>query len=163
MIDAGAGISSPRTFFLIALDKICYKFKIKLMDDIKPILKEYTEEVKRHINVLKEDFDSRIQIISEQYDSINEKLDSHGKKLDSHGNRLGSIEEKLDSHDNRLGSIEEKLDSHTEMIGGMKEDITVIKMDIKFIKNSLKRKSDIEEFEILEKRVAVLESKLKIA
>ena len=49
------------------------------MSDINPILKEYTEEVKRHMSVLKEDFDSTVQTIAEQYDSIDEKLDSHGR------------------------------------------------------------------------------------
>ena len=132
------------------------------MSDINPILKEYTEEVKRHISVLKKDFDRTVQTVAEQYNSIDEKLDSHGKKLDSHGKRLDSIDEKLDSHGKRLDSIDEKLDSHTEMIDGIKEDITVIKMDTEFVKNSLKKKVDAEEFEILEKRVGFLESKLKM-
>ena len=112
------------------------------MEDIQSILKEYTEEVKRHIDVMREDFDSKVQLIAEQYDSIDKKLMSH---------------------DQRLGSIEEKLDFHSEMIGEMKEDITVIKMDIEFIKNSLKKKVDLEEFEALEKRVTLLESKVKPA
>jgi len=34
-----------------------------------------------------------------------------------------------------------------------------MKKDIEFIKNSLKRKVDIEEFEALEKRIVILESK----
>ena len=133
------------------------------MSDINPILKEYTEEVKRHISVLKKDFDRTVQTVAEQYNSIDEKLDSHGKKLDSHGKRLDSIDEKLDSHGKRLDSIDEKLDSHTEMIDGIKEDITVIKMDTEFVKNSLKKKVDAEEFEILEKRVGVLEAKFRMA
>jgi septation ring formation regulator EzrA len=133
------------------------------MDDIKPILKEYTEEVKRHMSVLEEGFKNSVHIIAEQYDSINEKLDSHGKKLDSHDKRFSSIDDKLDSHDKKLSSIDEKLDSHTEMIGEMKEDIIVIKMDMDFVKNSLKKKVDAEEFEILEKRVGVLESKTRMA
>ena len=52
---------------------------------------------------------------------------------------------------------------YIEMIGKIKEDITVIKTDMDFVKNSLKRKLDIDDFETLERRVAVLESKLKSA
>ncbi|MFZ2603500.1 MAG: hypothetical protein WAX79_05830, partial [Candidatus Omnitrophota bacterium] len=65
--------------------------------------------------------------------------------------------------------------SHTEMIGstaidvetlkGMTakntENIEIIKSDIEFIKNSLKKKVDIDEFAFLEKRVVLLERKLQ--
>jgi peptidoglycan hydrolase CwlO-like protein len=96
------------------------------MEDLKSILKEYTEEVKRHISILKEDVDGRVQTIGEQY-----------------------------------GSIDKKLDSHAEAITEVKEDIAIIKMDIEFIKAGIKQKVDVEEFSALEKRVAILESKLK--
>ncbi|WP_179293931.1 hypothetical protein [Candidatus Methanoperedens nitratireducens] len=43
----------------------------------------------------------------------------------------------------------------------MKEDIGIMKTDMEFIKNSLKRKVDIDEFSVLEKRVAALESKVR--
>ncbi len=58
-------------------------------------------------------------------------------------------------------SIKETLNSHTEMIGSMKEDIGIMKVDMEFIKNSLKRKVDIDEFSVLEKRVSALESKVR--
>jgi hypothetical protein len=57
--------------------------------------------------------------------------------------------------------FKETLDYHTEMIRSMKEDIGIIKTDMEFVKNSLKRKVDIEEFSALEKRVAALESKVR--
>jgi len=47
------------------------------------------------------------------------------------------------------------------MIVSMKEDIEITKVDVEFIKNSLKRKVDVDEFSVLEKRVAALESKVK--
>lgn len=53
-----------------------------------------------------------------------------------------------------------KLDSHTEMIGGVMINIERIKTDVEFIKSSLKKKVDAEEFEALEKRVMFLESKI---
>lgn len=103
------------------------------MEEVKEILKEYNNDIKRHIDVLKEDFDSKVVLIGEQYISIQGKLDSHT----------------------------EKLDFHTEMIGSMKVDIEIIKSDIEIIKNSLKKKVDIEDFEVLEGRVRILESKVK--
>jgi len=94
------------------------------MEDIKILLKEHTEEIKRHMNVLREDFDGKVKLIAEQY-----------------------------------ASIEEVLGSHTKIIVSIKEDIEIMKVDIEFIKNSLKKKVDIEEFEALEKRISILESK----
>lgn len=94
------------------------------MEDIKTLLKEQEERIKRHIDVLKEDFDSKVVLLIEQYNSIKERLDSH-----------------------------------SEMIASIKEDIEIMKVDVAFIKNSLKKKVDIEEFEALERRVAILEAK----
>ena len=107
--------------------------------DIRKITDKITDEVKRHIDVLKEDFDSKVQLIAEQYASIREALDFHTKTLDSHTKIL---------------------DSHTGMIVSMKEDIEIMKVDVQFIKGSLKKKVDMEEFETLARRVAILEAKL---
>jgi len=96
------------------------------MEDIKSLLRVQTEEIKKHINVLKEDFDSKVSLIAEQY-----------------------------------SSIKARLDSHSEMIASIKEDIEIMKVDVEFIKNSLKKKVDLEEFEALERRVIVLEAKYR--
>ncbi len=93
---------------------------------LKQILKEQSDDFKRHVDTLAEDFHSQVKLIGEQY-----------------------------------SSIKETLDSHTEMIVSMKEDIEITKVDVEFIKNSLKRKIDVDEFSILEKRVAALESKVR--
>jgi len=108
--------------------------------DIKKITNEVSNEVKRYIGILKEDFDSKIQLIAEQHASIKETLDLHTRILESHS---------------------QTLDSHTEMIAGMKEDIEIMKVDVQFIKGSLKQKVDVEEFEALARRVAILEAKMK--
>lgn len=47
------------------------------------------------------------------------------------------------------------------MIVSLKEDMDIVKTDMEFVKNSLKRKVDIEEFSVLEKRVSALESKVR--
>jgi len=41
----------------------------------------------------------------------------------------------------------------------VKEDIEVIKTDIEFIKDGLRKKMDYDEFNALERRVALLESR----
>ncbi|MCD5396207.1 MAG: hypothetical protein LR000_00830 [Candidatus Pacebacteria bacterium] len=121
--------------------------------EIDKILNRYTKEVKRHIDVLKEDFDSKVQLIAEQHDSIQRTLDSHSKILQSHSQLLEHHSQLLEHHS-------QILDSHTEMIASMKEDIEIMKVDISFIKNSLKQKVDVEEFQALERRVALLEAKI---
>lgn len=61
----------------------------------------------------------------------------------------------------QYSSLKETLDHNTEMTASTKEDVEIIKMDIEFIKNSLKKKVDAEEFSVLEKRVAFLEAKVR--
>ncbi|MCL4437726.1 hypothetical protein M1513_01660 [Patescibacteria group bacterium] len=46
------------------------------------------------------------------------------------------------------------------MIGQIMVDLAINKEDVEFIKNSLKKKIDVEEFSTLEKRVILLEKKL---
>jgi len=55
--------------------------------------------------------------------------------------------------------IKKTLNSHTEMIASVKEDVEIMKIDIAFIKSGLRQKVDVEEFNVLEKRVAILEAK----
>jgi hypothetical protein len=59
-------------------------------------------------------------------------------------------------------SHNDKLDAVMEMVAQNTEDIAIMKTDLSFIKQNLKRKVDIDEFEVLEKRVLFLENKLKI-
>ncbi len=58
-----------------------------------------------------------------------------------------------------FSGIEDQLVAIREMVAKNTEDIEIIKMDIQFIKQELKHKVDRDEFEALEKRVALLESK----
>lgn len=57
--------------------------------------------------------------------------------------------------------INESLTAIREMVAKNTEDITIIKSDISFIKQELKAKVDLDEFAALEKRVILLENKLK--
>jgi len=134
-------------------------------EDIKKIIKE----VNRHQNILYEKFHGEVKVIAEQYTDIKNTLDEHTEILDSHTEMIGSmktdikiIKDNLDEHTRILGEHTRMLGEHTEMIGSMKTDIEIIKTNIEFIKNSLKRKVDLEEFETLEKRVRLLESRIKV-
>ena len=59
-----------------------------------------------------------------------------------------------------IGGIQEQLVILREMVAKNTEDIVMIKMNMEIIKNSLRKKVDFEEFEVLTKRVALLESKI---
>jgi dynactin complex subunit len=58
-----------------------------------------------------------------------------------------------------ISDLQKQLVSLREMVAKNTEDIEIIKMDVSFIKNGLKRKVDLEEFTALEKRVALLEKR----
>lgn len=90
----------------------------------------------RHLGVLIERVDDNVKLVAEQYGNVKKDTNSIKKTLDSHTGML---------------------DSHTEMIGKIMVNSAITKEDIEFIKNSLKKKIDIEEFAALERRVALLE------
>ncbi len=98
------------------------------------------KEIKRHFDVVIEDVKGEIKIIAEQYTDVKKTLNSHTELLNSHT---------------------ELLNSHTEMIGSMAEDIAVIKTDVEFIKSALKKKVDYDEFAALERRMSLVESKIR--
>lgn len=138
--------------------------------NITKILKEYNADIKRHMSVLSEDFQSKIQIIVEQYGDIKNTLDSHTKILESHT-------EILESHTEMIASIKEdvevmKIDladtkKDVEVMKGdiasTKADVEIIKTDIGFIKGDLKKKVDHDEFLTLERRMKLTESKMRMA
>jgi len=94
-------------------------------DKIDKKVDEKVDELKRHFEVVREDFDEKVGLITEQY---------------------GAIMEKLGNHEQRLTSIEKNME--------------IVKVDIVFIKNGLKKKVDVEEFSALENRVAILEARV---
>ena len=90
-----------------------------------------TPAKERGIGVILESLDGKISLVAEQYGDIKTTLDAHTKTLAL----------------------------HTEMIGALTIDMAIVKEDVEFIKNSLKRKVDVEEFAALERRVALLEKR----
>lgn len=89
-------------------------------------------------------------------------LKKQTEEIKRHNNVLyEKFEEKIDIVSEGWETTKEKVDSTFEMVGDMKIDLEVVKSDIAFIKNSLKQKVDKDEFISLEKRVILLENKLK--
>ena len=87
---------------------------------------------------LLEHINDKVTLIAEQYTDLNKKSDKMDKKFDTLRNRLDHV---------------------VDMVGSVKEDVEVIKMDIEFIKHDLKNKVARDEFAVLERRVALLESR----
>ncbi len=75
------------------------------------------EEI-RHLGVKIEAVEHNVTLIAEQFGDVKRTLDSHSQILAS----------------------------HTEMIGKIAIDSSIIKEDVEFIKSSLKKKIDVEEF-----------------
>ena len=94
--------------------------------ELKKLLSKQSEEIKRHIGVLSEDFDTKIQLVAEQH-----------------------------------GSIMEILKRSTQDIEVIKENIIAINIRLGHIGDQLQRKVDYKDFEQLEKRLAVLEARVK--
>jgi len=105
----------------------------KVSKEAESVLKPYNEDIKRHISALSEEFQGRVKVVAEQFGGLNTKIDR----------------------------IHNTLDSHTDMIGKLAVDMEIVKTNVEFIKGSLKKKVDYDEFLALERRMSVLESKVK--
>lgn len=102
--------------------------------DVKKLLEEqrkiFSEDMKGHIGVLVEDFDSKIKLIAEQHKSIMEVLREHTRQISEIKEQIMQMNAKMSEINVQLGHVED----------------------------NLRRKIDYEDFEKLEKRVALLEA-----
>ena len=57
--------------------------------------------------------------------------------------------------------IGEQYGAIKEQVATLTEDMQIVKTDLEFIKSSLRKKVDYDEFSALEKRVALLEAKVR--
>lgn len=109
--------------------------------------KNILREIKRHFNVVTEKIEDKISLVAEQYGDI--KKDISG------------IKQTLDSHTDMIVSMKEDIETTKIDMADTKKDVEIIKSDIEFIKGGLKKKVDYEEFLALEKRLVLLESKMR--
>ena len=87
----------------------------------------------RNLGVLMEHMNGNIILVAEQHGDIQKTLGAHTKMLDI----------------------------HTDMMGKISVDLTIIKEDIEFMKNSLRKKVDYDEFSALTHRVLLLEKRAR--
>ncbi len=91
----------------------------KQRQQFQQVVEKEQKETRHLFGIMKENFDTKIELIGEQYGTVK------------------------------------------EMIGSLAEDIQVIKTDVEFVKSSLRKKVDYDEFEALAKRVSSLEAKVR--
>lgn len=98
------------------------------------------KKLERHNEILYEKFRGDVKILSEGWAYVKDKVE-----------QLAENQE--------IMSV--KLDAVIEMASESKQDISTIKSDISVIKYDLKEKVDRSEFAALEKRVILLENKIR--
>lgn len=106
---------------------------------------------KDQYTVVLEDLRSQFKVFGEGLMGLNHKVEGGFKEINK---KLGEHSMVLDKHGKTLDRYSETLDSHTQMIGQ-------ILMDLAEVKHDLKHKVDRQEFARLEKRVIMLERKVK--
>lgn len=108
--------------------------------------------VERGFNEVCERMDKGLKEVDERFDKVEDRLDKVEDRLDAVENKLDRIETRLDSLERRILAIEDILTEHGK-------DIKEIKNEIKAIKESGSKQW--EKFWEIEKRVNILESKIK--
>lgn len=111
-------------------------------------------DLKRYIGALMEENREQIKGISEQFIDFRRTLNFHTGMLQMHEQWFGNIDRKLNSHTEMIGII-------MEDISVLKQDVSVLKSDMKSVKDDLKKKVDRQGFAGLERRVSVVESKVR--
>lgn len=78
---------------------------------------------------------------------------------DQVGVMIEHFDDKLEFIAEQVGYVSKKVDRIETVVNHHSEDIEIIKMNIEFIKSGLKKKVDVDDFQALERRVALLESR----
>src|SRR3989344_4889075 len=132
----------------------------KTLDQHTSILDHHTDILDQHISILDHHTD-----ILDQHTSIldhhTDILDQHTSILDHHTDVLDEHTSILDHHTDILDEHTSKFDSHEGMIGGIATDLKIVKEDASSIKNSLKKKVDIDDFTPIVRRLTHLEKQVR--
>jgi len=137
-------------------------------EKLKEILKEQREEYQRYLDVVVEDFKSQIQLISEtlagqqeQLIAIREITKQNVEAITDLQAQVLAIREMVAKNTEDIERLKIEMIAMKKDMIAMKKDIEIMKADISTIKYELRRKVTWDEFEALEKRVLILEKKLK--
>ena len=135
-------------------------------------MRSYNEEIKRHMEALKEDFADKVKVYGEYYfdlradvgsiktDISELKTDVADLKKDVGSIKTDVSELKTDVADLKKDMVEvkETLNSHTETLKSHTEMIGQLMLDVTDVKNNLKQKVSYDDFSRLEIRVSRLEA-----
>ncbi|MES2088281.1 MAG: hypothetical protein V4467_04810 [Patescibacteria group bacterium] len=92
---------------------------------------------------------------------VGQELRNLGVLLEKNNHEIKAVAEQYGDLQKDVSGLKKTLESHTEMIGKLAEDMTIVKVNVEFLKGSLKKKVDYDEFLALERRLSLLESKVK--
>ncbi len=109
------------------------------------------KEFERYTGALNEHFGDQVKVIAEIASGIQAQLVAIRDMVAQNTEDIAIMKIELRKHTEDIAAIKQELSRHTE-------DITAIKMDLTSIKNMLRQKVDVEEFALLERRVARLEA-----
>lgn len=127
------------------------------MDEKKfrEILSEQNKEIgKTFDGKLKEGFDNYTN-------KVEKKLKQQTQELKQDYTRQGKF--LLEQFQHRLSIVAEVQTDHSKKLDAILEMVAKNTEDIDIMKGMLRRKVDVEEFEALERRVGLLEKKLRLA
>lgn len=129
-----------------------------------------SKDTKRRLGVTLESIDSKVDLVLELADTHTKdiavvKTNIAGMKENIEFIKTDIVVMKSDIVDMKedIGTLKADTAQMKEDMGTTKADVEVIKLDIEFIKNDLKKKIGIDEFAALERRVALLENRIRVA
>ena len=125
------------------------------MEENKSILKE----IKRHMNVLREDIGGQVKLIAEQHNSVIERLDSHTEMIASIKEDTEIMKIDIKVNKGNIEILKEDVKINKENIGILKEDVKINKENIGTIKQDVKINK--ENIEILKEDVVVIKEDVK--
>jgi hypothetical protein len=73
---------------------------------------------------------------------------------------IGALLEDFNSKFDLVAEQTAQIPHIKDKVNSLAENMEIVKMDLEFIKSSFKKKVDIDEFTVLERRVALVERKL---
>lgn len=123
-----------------------------------------TDQEFRRLGVFIEHVDSNMGLIAEQYGDIKKTLDNHTEMIGNIAVDMEIVKTDVSVLKTDMTIVKKDVKTTKDDLEIVKSDvkttkidIEIIKTDIELIKNSVKKKIDIDEFAALEKRVLILE------
>lgn len=119
------------------------------------------EHVDRNVEMILEGYSALDTKFTKEINELKDKIRIINLKLDAHSEELRAHAKILQEHMRILQEHRRLLEEHSRMLEELQKDVTIIKMDVIWLKGALSRKVDFDDFLRLEKRVALLEKKIK--